>query len=192
MKVCVFARVLMLCSTACTWWSMCWGYVWIRGATGGVLSMCCLRLCSCSPPSAWLWACLWSTWSAFTSCWSSGSGTTPTSSRWSYDKELSISFTLLPSVFVSFRSTLPASGGGWRKPAWCIPWSLWSCWFSRWLVTRFFGDLNGGDSEHWGDLGTALFTLFRLLVVRWAIILTFYDIWQVRVSRVGYRIGLND
>ncbi|RXN04738.1 cation channel sperm-associated 3 isoform X1 [Labeo rohita] len=29
----------------------------------------------------------------------------------------------------------------------------------------FFGDPNAGDPENWGDLGTALFTLFRLLVV---------------------------
>ncbi|XP_058614483.1 cation channel sperm-associated protein 3-like isoform X1 [Onychostoma macrolepis] len=29
----------------------------------------------------------------------------------------------------------------------------------------FFGDANRGDPEHWGDLGTALFTLFRLLVL---------------------------
>uniref|UniRef100_A0A9J7XD51 small monomeric GTPase n=1 Tax=Cyprinus carpio carpio TaxID=630221 RepID=A0A9J7XD51_CYPCA len=28
----------------------------------------------------------------------------------------------------------------------------------------FFGDPNRGDPENWGDLGTALFTLFRLLV----------------------------
>ncbi|XP_059381679.1 uncharacterized protein LOC132116827 isoform X6 [Carassius carassius] len=29
----------------------------------------------------------------------------------------------------------------------------------------FFGDPNRGDPENWGDLGTALFTLFRLLVL---------------------------
>ncbi|XP_050949014.1 cation channel sperm-associated protein 3-like [Labeo rohita] len=29
----------------------------------------------------------------------------------------------------------------------------------------FFGDPNAGDPENWGDLGTALFTLFRLLVL---------------------------